>query len=342
MATTADVARLAGVSLSTVSHVVNGTRPVREPTRARVLQAIDATGFAPDGVARALRRSRTDSIGLVVADTGQPVFADMIRGIEKEARVAGFTLLLANSADDPARELASVQALRERRVDGLLLAGLAHSDPSLPDLLRAGPAPVVLVDRLWAAEFDQIGVENAPAMRVLVDHLVDQGHSRIAIAAGDPEIPTLGERLEGYQQSLRAARIRPDPELILTGEGVGEDGRAGVTKLFRRARRPTAVVTSSTVLTVGTLRALNKLGLRTPDDVALATFDQLAYAELFSPRLTSVVQPAVRIGQQAMRLMLRRLKTPEAPTRTVRLRPSIYHGDSCGCGDPSQDLSLRL
>jgi LacI family transcriptional regulator len=341
MATISDVARIAGVSLSTVSHVVNGTRPVREPTRERVLHAIAATGYAPDGIARALRRSRTDSVGLVVADTGQPVFADMVRGIEKEARAAGFILLLANSADDPARELESVRALQERRVDGLLLAGVGRSDPSLPALLEAGPTPVVLVDRLTASTFDQVGVENAPAMRALVRHLIVQGHRRIAVAVGDPDIPTLGERMQGYIQALQEARIDVDEALTIGAAGVNPDVRRGVTRLLRSSERPTAIVSCSTVLTVGVLQALRQLRLRTPDDLALVAFDQLAYPDLFSPRITTVIQPAVRIGQQAMRLMLRRLNQRDAPARTVRLKPVIFHGDSCGCGDPKLELSVQ-
>jgi LacI family transcriptional regulator len=345
MATIADVARLAGVSLSTVSHVVNGTRPVREHTRAKVLDAIESTGYAPDGIARALRRSRTDSVGLVLADAGQPVFAAMMRGIEREARASGYTLLLANSADDPAHELESVRALREKRVDGLLLAGVGHPDPGLYDLLRAGP-PVVMVDRFIAGgrdgarAFDQIGVENVRAMRELVTHLIEQGHRRIGIAVGDPGIPTLGERYEGYLQALALAGIEPEPDLALTVAGPIADGRSAVTRLLRRADRPTAIVTCSTVLTVGALQALKSLGLATPGDIAMAGFDQLAYPDLFSPRITTVTQPAGRIGQQAMRLLLRRLEQPDAAPRTVRLRPVIFHGDSCGCGQPGTDIPI--
>ena len=213
MATITDVARIAGVSVSTVSHVVNGTRTVGPETRGRVVAAIEETGYRQHAVARALRRARTDSIGLVVSDTGQPVFAEMVRGVEHEARAAGFTLLLANSAEDHDLERASVQALRERRVDGLLLAQVSGTDAELVRSMTADGLPVVLIDRLSIPEVDQVGVENAGPMRALVRHLIDTGHRRIALVAGDPGVPTLAERRSGYEQALETAGIRLDPAL---------------------------------------------------------------------------------------------------------------------------------
>jgi LacI family transcriptional regulator len=331
LATIVDVARIANVSLSTVSHVVNGTRPVSAATRYKVQLAIAETGYEPHGVARALRRARTDTVGLVVSDTGQPVFAEMVRGIEHEARAAGFTLLLANSAEDVQREAESIQALRERRVDGLLVAQVAGSDHSLVDQMRQLRTPLVLIDRLTAPGVDQVGVENHEPMRQLVGHLIGRGHQRVAYVAGDTRVPVLAERMQGYLGALAANGIRAEPGLIIEGTVHEDDTSAAVRPVLLGRDRPTALVAASMVISMGSLRAIGDARLRVPDELAFAVFDEPAFADLFHPRLTSVVQPAFSIGREAMRLLLRRLKRPEAPARTVRLRPRIVHRESCGC-----------
>ncbi|MBX3031084.1 MAG: LacI family DNA-binding transcriptional regulator [Chloroflexi bacterium] len=332
MSTITEVARLAQVSVSTVSHVVNGTRPVSDATRARVMDAIAASGYSPNLGARALRRARTDSIGLIVSDTGQPVFADMIRGVEHEARAAGFTLLLANSAEDRELERASVRALRERRVDGLLLAQVSGSDARLVESITDDALPLVLIDRLSSPGVDQVGVENAAPMRALVRHLLELGHRRIALVGGDPVVPTIAERHRGFVEAFAEAGVELDPDLLLTAEGVHQDqSRAAVRRVLRRADRPSALVGAGMVLSMGALQAVGDVGLSIPNDIAFVTFDEPAYADVFRPRLTSAVQPAFDVGRQGMRLLLRRIRQRDAEVRTVRLMPRIVHRESCGC-----------
>jgi LacI family transcriptional regulator len=331
VATISDVARIAGVSVSTVSHVVNGTRPVSDATRARIEAAIDETGYSQDGVARALRRSKTDSVGLVISDTGQPVFADMVRGVEHEARLAGFTLLLSNSAEDRDRQAESIQALRERRVDGLMVAPVAGTDHSLVDQMRQWRVPLVLVDRLTAPDVDQVGVENHDSMQQLVEHLIVRAHRRIGYVSGDLRVPVLDERKQGYLDAFAAHGVPLDETLIVQGTTQVDDTAATVRPLLLGPDRPTAFVGASMIISLGVMRALQEEGLEIPDDMAFAVFDEPAYADLFRPRLTSVVQPAFEIGREAMRLLLRRLSDPDAPPRTERLRPALIHRESCGC-----------
>jgi LacI family transcriptional regulator len=331
MATISDVARIANVSVSTVSHVVNGTRPVTEATRERVQAAISETGYATDHVARSLRRSKTDSVGLVISDTGQPVFADMVRGVEHEARAAGYTLLLSNSAEDPEREAESIRALRERRVDGLMVTQVAGSDHSLVQQLRSSRVPLVLIDRLTAPDVDQVGVENHDSMKQLVGHLVARGHDRIGYIAGDMRVPVLEERKRGYIDALAENHLPIDPSLIVDGTFQVADTAVAVASLLARPDRPTAYVAAGMIISLGTLQAMQDAGLEVPRDVVFCVFDEPAYSSLFRPRLTSVVQPAFAIGREAMRLLLRRLAQPDAPARTVRLKPALVHRESCGC-----------
>ena len=341
VATIIDVAGLAGVSISTVSHVINGTRPVSDGTRRRVLAAIDASGYSPDGLARALRRKRSDSIGLVVSDTGQHGFAELARGVEREASTTGQTLLLANSDEDPKRELTSVRALLGRRVDGLLVARVAESMlGELTDL--AGGTPIVFVDRLSRSQVDQVGVENAIGMRRIVHHLVELGHRRIGLSIGDARVPTLAERYQGFADALREAGLAPDDALIVRSVGMTDNSRAATVELLRSRKPPTALVSASDLLTMGALQAIREVGVRVPDDLAFVCVDRPSNADLFFvPELTCVVQPFFEVGGQAMRLLARRLSNAHATPTSVRLRPEIIHGGSCGCPAGSEDLLIE-
>ncbi|KHK96578.1 LacI family transcriptional regulator [Microbacterium mangrovi] len=320
MATMVDVARIAGVSISTVSHVLNGTRNVEPATRKKVQSAIEQTGYRQDTLARAMRRSRTESIGLVVSDAGEPAFAEMVHGVENAAAERGLTLLLANSAEDADREQRAVRTLLDRRVDGLILARAAASPDSLLAGLRDDKAPIVLLDRLYRdLPFDQVGGENRDSMRQLVGHLTSRGHRRFAVIAGDLRVPTLQERLDGFFDGLRDAEVDPVDQLIVKDSSLDALTHA----LGDPASRPTAVIACSTPLAVQGLTALEASGLSTPADVAFATFDGFAYPDLFSPRLTTVRQPAYDMGVAAVGLLADRLASPDSSPRTLRLRQAL-------------------
>ncbi|WP_370634528.1 LacI family DNA-binding transcriptional regulator [Actinotalea sp. Marseille-Q4924] len=333
--TIVDVARLAGVSTSTVSHVVNGTRSVTDGTRERVLAAIEQTGYSQHAAARALRRSRTDSIGLVVSDSGQPAFRDMVTGVEAAASDAGFVLLLADSAEDPDRELRAIEALQSRRVDGLILARAAGSSSAALDWPKSQDIPIVLIDRLTDPGLDQVGVESEAAMRALVGHLLDQGHRRVAITTGDLTVPTLQERYLGYLAAHSLRGVDVDPSLALRGDGGERDTRVLVAELLSRDDQPTALVSASSPMAVGALRAADDAGLRIPEDLAFVSFDSLPNPDLMRTAITTADQPAEDVGREAMRLLLRRLEDSEATPTTVRLAARISHRESCGCGNPT-------
>lgn len=339
MATLVDVAHRAEVSISTVSHVVNGTRPVRDETRQRVLAAIEKEGYEPDGLARALRRSKSDSVGLVIPDITNPFFAEVIDGLEAEARNAGFTVLLAHSNEDPERERASIAALLSRRVDGLIVGPAAGAEFSGVATSGVRRTPVVLLDRLGVSGVDQVGVESVDATRSLARHLASLGHRRIAMVAGVEGISTSDDRVAGYRLGLQDSGVEIDPTLIVPGMSKSEPAKAAVLDLMSRREAPTALVVGNNQMTLGALAALQEVGRRVPDDVAICAHDDFAWASLFSPRLTTVAQPAFAIGREAMRLLLRRLKHPDAPPRVVRLPPTIVHRESCGCAHPDLPIS---
>jgi LacI family transcriptional regulator len=297
-----------------------------------VLSAIRATGYRQDSVARALRRSRTDSVGVVVSDVAQPVFAEMVHGIEHEATAAGFTLLLTNSGEDPAREIRSLHALVAKRVDGLIVAPVARSVRKELEGIRQSGLPVVLMDRLGSIRTDQVGVESSGPMRDLVLHIVDHGHRRIALAGGDLAVSTIAERCQGYLSALEEAGIEVAPEYVINGNGLAAETAERVRVLLSGPNRPTAILAASTETAIGVLEAANSLGLSTPEDFAFATFDGFPHADLFRPRITTITAPAHDIGGTAMQLLLRRLGGDrDSKPNTVRLKPETTYRESCGC-----------
>ncbi|RAM38375.1 LacI family DNA-binding transcriptional regulator [Arthrobacter globiformis] len=334
MTTMVKVAKLAGVSISTVSHVLNGTRHVGEETRQRVLKAIEETSYRQDALARAMRRSRTDSIGLIVSDGGEPAFAEMIRGVEETATSQGITLLLANSAEDPRREARAVRTLLERRVDGIILARAAGSGPDALAEFANQDTPLVLMDRLSEDPFDQVGVENREPTKELVKHLLSQGHERILLVAGDTRVSTLRERHEAFTEAMTAAGIPAKKQMAIT-TAEPEKTDDSIAAALSAASRPTALIACSTVLAAAALRHVQQRGLRMPEDIAFATFDGFAYAELFEPQLTTVRQPAFEVGATAAELLTKRIADKAAEPSIVRLAPMIEYRSSTGARSAS-------
>lgn len=326
MATMVDVARLAGVSISTVSHVLNRTRHVEAETKQRVLEAIAETGYRQDALARAMRRSQTESVGIVVSDAAEPAFAEMTRGVEQEARRHGLTLLLANSAEDSTRELTAVQTLLDRRVDGLVLARAAHSHSDLIPLLEGEKSPTVLLDRVFPdLAFDQVSADNRDTMRRLVAKLIDGGHRRMIMVAGFTVVPTLRERADGFLDAI--GRIGSEGAALVL-EGSDEEELSARLRSAIDEHRPTAIVAASTPLAVRALQTLAGLGMVVPRDVAFATFDGFPHSDLFAPQITTVRQPAFDMGVTAVQLLVDRMANRDAAPRTVRLQQTIEERES--------------
>jgi LacI family transcriptional regulator len=327
----ADVAAHAGVSITTVSHVLNGTRTVAPATVTRVRNAVETLGYQTpraQGVA-------TNTIGFVASNASYAYFAEVVLGVEAEARERGFALLLCASHDDPAIEEQAISALLNRHVDGILISPTADWKRRALPLLSKRPTPFVLVDRSSGADFDQVVTENtAPAER-LVSHLAELGHSRIAILTGLPNLSTTSQRLVGYQRALRRWRLPENPDLIVPGESSSKGGRHAVRELLKLAHPPTAIFSSNDAMTVGALQALSDAGLKVPDDVALVAFDDFEWGDVFTPSITVAAQPAYMIGAEAVKLLDLRLRdvrsSTHSSTHTARLPADIIHRSSCGC-----------
>lgn len=331
MVTMADVANIAGVSVSTVSHVVNGTRTVRSETRAAVLAAIEQTGYQHNTIARALVTASTRLIGLSIPAITNPYFADIIHAIERNASAAGYTMLLTDSREDPDYELRAVQALLRRRVDGMIIVPAGDADRrTLAHLIETG-VPTVLVDRLTSTAVDQVGPDNVEPTAHLVSHLAELGHRRIGMVAGQVGLTTTDERIAGYRRGLARHGLPYDPDLVRSGGSQADGAHAAARALLSSTSPPTALVVGNNLMTIGAMRALREEPRRVPEDVALVCFDDFDWADLFAPRLTTMAQPRAEMGDAAMGLLMRRLADPTVPARTLRLAPQFMHRDSCGC-----------
>lgn len=323
MVTMRDIAELAGVSITTVSHVVNSTRSVAPDTKARVLHAIERTGYTGDAIARSLVTGGTRSLGVAISLVANPYFADLIRAIEHETTRSGYTLVLADTHDEPDTEQSAVRTLRSRRVDGLILTPSPRESGSvLPELDKLG-IPVVLLDRLTTSQhIDQVGPENVYATSGLVRHLADLGHRRIGMISGAAGLATTSERVLGYRLGLGRSRLTWDPALVVT-DGLGP--------LLELDDPPTAVIAGSNTVLRAVLHECRRRGVRVGRELAVVGYDEVEWAELLDPPVTTVAQPVEEMGRVAVRLLLERIADPDRPAVTKRLPTTFMHRNSCGC-----------
>ncbi len=333
------VARDAGVSVSTVSHVVNGTRPVNRETRRLVMESIERLGYRQRPVAGSLAAGSTETFGLAQGLTENPGLRELVDGVEEETRRRGAQLLIVDSHDDPAHEERVVAHLLAHHVTGMLITPSLGWEGAALRLLRERRVPFVVLDRPQSLPVDQVGVENEVSSAALVDHLLHRGHERVAFVGG-PALSTVRERRAGYELAHHRRDLTVDPRLVVQGCRTQEEARRAVQVLLAAPHPPDALYTSSEALTVGALRALRTAGLRVPEDIAMVCFDEPPWSGVAEPSMTTVRQPSFAIGARAVQLLVRRLSTPEIPHQSLRLAGEIVHRRSCGCeiGTP-QDVS---
>ncbi|MGF6094004.1 LacI family DNA-binding transcriptional regulator [Pseudomonas sp. 18175] len=329
MVTMDDVASRAGVSASTVSHVLNGTRKVSAATVQAVERAVQELGYIPNTLARSLARSSTNTIGVAISALSNHYFSETVHAIEAECAKHGYMMLFVDTHDDPEQELRVVAALHHRRVDGILLAPSTGSKAL--EYLRANEVPTVLVDRMMSEQFDQVGVENTQSTQALITHLIDHGHRRIGFIAGREGLGTTDERIAGYRAALQVAGLVFDPQLLVQGGSNSEPARAATAQLLALPAPPTAIMAGNNLMTLGAMHALRDARLAVPGQMALVGFDDFDWADFFVPRLTLIAQPVEALGARAVHLLLQRMALPSAPTASVRLAPRLQLRNSCGC-----------
>lgn len=326
-----DVARAAHVSQATAARALGGYGYVSAPARRQVEEAAVALGYVANNVARALASGVTSAIGLVVGDIENPFFAAVARGMSDIVEEGGHTLLLANSDEDLERERAAVEALRGRRVDGLVVVPISGTPSPHLRAAVAGGTPLVLLDRaVRGLGVDAVTVDNVAGARSAVEHLLECGHRRIGLVSDEPEIPSSAERISGYRDALVDAGIGVDERLIAVTGPSREEGYHAARALLDRPDRPTAIFTTNNFMTFGAMRALRELGLVVPRDLSIVGFDDLEWTTIVDPPLTVVAQPATELGQEAGRRILARIAGTARRPQRVRLKTTLVVRGSCG------------
>lgn len=330
VATMNDVAQAANVSTSTVSHVLNGTRHVHPDTVRAVHEAIAKVGYVPNALARALAGAGSRTIGIAVSALSNQYFHETLFAIERECALHGIMVLYADTHNEAGREFKAVQALHQRRVDGIVFLPSHNSAKSLA-YLQQHRIPTVLVDRLASPAFDQVGAENLDATANLVTHLIEHGHRRIGFLLGQRGLSTTDERFAGYKLALQRADIAFDPSLVVEGDSDVEAARIATRQLLALNPRPSAIFSANNLMTIGAVHVLRDAGLEIPEHMVLAGFDDFEWADFFSPRLSLIAQPVEAIGVKAVQMLMERIKNPERSPQTLRLPPTLHLRHSCGC-----------
>jgi DNA-binding LacI/PurR family transcriptional regulator len=331
-ATIKRVADRAGVSIATVSRVFADPSAVSDGLRQRVHEAARALNYRPSRAARTLRVGTSQAVGVVIPDLENPFFTAVVRGIELVLQAAGYTLLLANSDEDAAREREILETLRAEGVAGIIFVPINAARDAYRDVL-APPLHVVAVDRSpTSLRPDLVTVDNGQGTRLGVEHLLALGHRDVALLGGPSRHSTAKERERGFHEAMRAAGRTVRPELVHHGDFREIGGYDGMKALLGLSRPPTAVFVANNLMTLGAFRALHEAGVRIPDEVALVGFDDMPWATSLNPPLTAVSQPSQEIGSSAADLLLDRIARPDRSIRHLILETTLVVRASCGAG----------
>jgi len=317
MATIHDVAQDAGVSPTTVSRYLNHRIELPPTTSARIDAAIAKLDYRPNLLAKRLSTGKTEAVGLVTPEIREPFFAELASAFEDEADRHGYTVFMSSTRSDRKREIASLERLHDRHVDGLVLMTNTPDDGSLAKLIGKRKNVVLLDEDIPGVNVPRLFVENREGAATAVRHLIEAGHSRIAYIGGPRGLLSVVERHEGYRTAMASARLPVSPDYIAMGSFEPALARAATLKFLALPAPPTAIFASSDYLAIGVLMGLRDAGLSIPHDMSLVGFDDMPFVSLLTPPLTAVRQPVEQLGRHGFQLLLQLLdgKTPPPLTR---------------------------
>lgn len=338
MANMKQIAELAGVSLGTVSHVLNGTARVREPMRQRVLEAIQKTGYQPSQLARGLRRDKTNILAMIVPDILNPFFPGVVRGAEDVAFANGYRLVLCNTDNDHKKELAYLNALQTYLPSGLIVIPSDFSDlTAQAESYRKSGAAVVCVDRLprnWSG--DSVTTENAAGAFDATSYLISLGHRHLAVITGPLHLTNSQDRLKGFKRAMRQAGLEVPSAYVQEASFDRASGYAKTKILLRLLPRPTAILACNDMIALGALLCAHEEKLRCPEDISIIGFDGLDVTETTTPQLSSVYQSPYQLGAEAAQMALDRVQDKTIPVRHIVLKTELKIRESVAAPPQSE------
>lgn len=329
MATIKDVARLAGVSTTTVSHVINKTRFVAEATQEKVLEAVKELNYAPSAVARSLKCNTTRTIGMLVTQSTNLFFSEVIDGVESYCYRQGYTLILCNTGGIYEKQRDYIRMLAEKRVDGILVM-CSDLTQELSEMLEShADIPKVIMD--WgpeASKADKIIDNSELGGYLATKYLIDRGHKDIACLSGHLNKLACQERIAGFRRAMAEANLEVNDNWILEGNFECDTAVLAADKIIAMDKMPTAVFCFNDTMALGLMSRLQQKGVRVPDDISVIGYDNIELAEYFSPPLTTIHQPKRRVGKNAFEILLERIKDKEHERRIFEMHPEIVERDT--------------
>lgn len=323
--TITDVARAAGVSISTVSRVMNGTTPVSAELREQVLAVVQELGYQPNRLAQNLRNQSVAAIGVIIPDIRAPFFSMVVRGIEDACFANDHTVLLCNSDDDPEKELLYAEELYRRQVDGIIFAsawGWQFNDP-IEDLHRRG-VPLSLINRTVSdLPVDMVLVDKTTGNFMATQHLLELGHRTIGCITMRSGGGADEEEVKGYRQALQRWQVPVDESLIVSSVPLPGEGRLAAQKLLSRTPRPTAIFARSDALAMGVLFAAWEMGIKVPDELSVVGYSDAPHVQYLTPPLTTIRQPQYEMGNRAAKALFERIARPDLSQRQTIIQPQL-------------------
>ncbi len=329
MATMKDVARLAGVSTSTVSHVINNNRFVSDAVRKKIEAAIGELNYAPSALARSLKINQTRTIGMLLTASSNPFYAEVVRGVENSCYERGYSLVLCNTEGNEDRMNRSLETLMQKRVDGLLIMCTESQLPSADILTRYPSIPSVMMD--WApfeGGSDIIQDNSLLGGELATTYLISRGYTRIACITGPLDKTQARLRLDGYKKAMQAAGLPVLPGYIVEGDFEFHGGVNAMNQLLTLSEAPQAVFTNNDAMAVGVYYALYQAGITIPQDIAVMGYDDIELARYMTPPLTTIHQPKDALGKLAIDTLIQRLGAPGAGQQTLVLTPELVERHS--------------
>jgi LacI family transcriptional regulator len=329
MVTIRDVADLAQVSATTVSHVINQTRHVDPATRQRVTEAIAELGYRPNTLARSLRRRETRTIGLIVPDNSNPYFAELARAVEDAGFAKGYSVILCNSDMSEVKEAAYIEALLSKQVDGIILISAANRREKFSEIIQAGVPVVTVARELSDLPIDQIVTDNEQGGYLVGRHLIELGHRRIGCIAGPRDETPSADRIVGLRRALHEAGIDLPEGLVIRGDFTYESGHRVMAELLLRSPDLTAVFAANDRMAVGAMNYLWQTGRRIPDDISIIGFDDIPVAAMTCPPLTTIATPKADFARVSVSLLIERITNARREPVRVILPTRLVVRESC-------------